>query len=313
MESSERSGWIAHGRAEAPSSSAPMEAVPLVKVGGFDAIRRHRLLAVTPMILLVGLAIAYGVTRPPTYTAESRLAVARIGLETPGALSGFATATAALSATYSRAADSTTVIRSVASRVGIGEDEVRSRLSATPLPNSAVIRLRATGDSSQSAIDVANAGSAALQRYVVDLNRHNPNAERLYGAFREASEVAARRHNELRRLRALFGRTPTPSQGRRLADAEADADAADLRAETFRSGYVQAQQSQSTISLLQPLATASTAASNFATRLELALFIAIVVGGLLGVALATARANRLARSVAVRGRARDVQFPRAAN
>jgi uncharacterized protein involved in exopolysaccharide biosynthesis len=311
MESSERSRQRTYGPAET-SSSSPMEALPLLKVGSLEAIRRHRVLAVTPMILLVALAIAYGVTRPPTYTAESRLAVARIGLETPGALSGFATATAALAATYSRAADSTTVVRNVASRVGTSEDEVRSRLSGTPLPNSAVIRLRATGDSSRSAIDMANAGSAALQRYIVDLNRHNPNADRLYRAFRDASTVAARRHNELRRLRASVGPTPTPTQARRQAEAEADADAADLRAETYRSGYVQAQQSQSTISLLQPLATASSATSNFVARLELAVFIAIVVGGLLGVALAGARVNRRARSVAGSSTS-PVQFPRAAD
>ena len=90
----------------------------VVHVGSLEAVRRYPLLALAPLVLLTALAVAYGVTRSPTYTAESRVSVSRIGLTSPGALNGFPIASAALASTYSRAIDADPIVADVARRTG---------------------------------------------------------------------------------------------------------------------------------------------------------------------------------------------------
>ena len=289
----------------APATSRPngADGAPpprrVVRVGSLEAVRRHPLLALAPLVALTALALAYGLTRSPTYTAESRLSVSRIGLTSPGALNGFPIASAALASTYSRAIGADPLVTDVARRTGHSASEIRRVLTSTPVPSSPIIRVMATGDSEQEAIRTANDGSAALQRYITRLNNDNPNAVRLRERYREASLLAAKRRRERDRLESVFGRTPNAQESRRLAAIDAKVDEARLQTQILRTALTDAESTQSTASILQRLSGASVAVSDRFSRLQLLVFIGVAAGSLLGIALATLWANRVARRRAI--------------
>jgi len=268
---------------------------PIRRIGGFEAVRRHPIVAVLPLLLLVAAAVAYGLTREPVYEAESRQAVGRIDTNQPGALAGFAAATEALASTYARGIDATSVVNSVAKRSGLSETNVRSALSATPVPDSPVFKVTATGDSPRQAVDLANDAAAALRAYVADINAENPNSARLFKRFEDVSFTAAQRKSDLNRLKDDLGANPTLSDQQEINRARAKLEAAELDVSVARRNYGLTQQSQGNAELIQTLSAARTATTDRWTRLQIALFAAIAAGGLLGVALAMLRANRAVR------------------
>jgi capsular polysaccharide biosynthesis protein len=266
------------------------------RVNVLDAVRRHKLLAALPAIVLVALALIYGFARTPTYTAEAYQSIGRIDVNQPGALSGFQQATATLATTYSRAVRSTAVVRSVSEQTGLSSSEVRERLGAYPVPQSSVFVVAATGPSSSSAIELSILGTRELREYIEKINTENPNGERLFREFRRASLERAERREELERMRILFFQRSdgdlTRSQIRALGRARAWVEAATLERDVARANYGRSQNSQSMVSLVQDLALPETASSDRWDRLQILLFIALAVGVLLGLALATLRANR---------------------
>ena len=266
-------------------------------VGVAEAVRRHPLLAALPAIVLVVLALAYGFVRTPTYTAEAYQSIGRIDVNQPGSLSGFQQATETLATTYSRAVRGTEVVEAVSRETGLTVPEVRARLGSYPVPESSVFVVVGTGPSAASAMNVSNRGARALRRYVVRLNTRNPNGARLFRQFRQASYDRARARDRLEGLKAEFrrrneGRSPSARQRQSLARARGRLDAAALRQEVARTNYAASQGSESMVSLVQNLARAESASSNRFERLQILLFIALSVGVLLGLALATLRANR---------------------
>lgn len=273
----------------------PRAGARVLHVGPLEAIRRHVLLAVVPLLLFAGGAVAYGLARTPQYTAEARLAIGRIDLNAPGALSSFAEATETISASYSRAISADQVIDRVSQELSLDPFTVRIRLGATPIPGSAVIRVLAVGPSDEYAIALANSGSAALLDYTKEINVRNPNADRLFREFKLAVTRASRRQEQVEALEILPSILVDKED---LASARTKAAAAGLRVETLRANYQATQESQSTVSLVQQLTTASVATNDRTEELQLVLFYALAAGGLIGAALATLRANGEARAAA---------------
>lgn len=261
-------------------------------VGALEAIRRHPFIAILPLLLLVGVAVAYGLLRSPIYTAESRQAVGRIDTNQPGALAGFASATEALASNYSRAVETTAVINRASRRSGLGVLEVRRRISATPIPDSPVFRVVAKGDSQRQAVLLANTSANALRDYITRLNSRNPNAEIQFKAFEKASLEAANRQAGLDELRDDLGSEPTEAGRRTIAEQKARVDSARLDAEVARLNYTTSKQSQGNAELIQTISRARVATNDRFARLQIALFIAVSVGALLGLAGAMARSNR---------------------
>lgn len=271
----------------------PTPGTRVVPIGPFEAIRRHPLIAVLPLILLAAGALAYGLLRTPNYTAEARLSIGRIDLNTPGALSSFVEASSSLAAGYSRAISADAVTQRVSRELSIPPVVVRRSLGATPIPGSAVFSVLAIGSSASDATQLANAGSAALQDYVEQLNVENPNGDRLFRQFKAAVNRAARRQDRVRRLEEA---PSLLTDDRKLIRARTAAAAAGLRVETLRANYQVTQQSQSSVSLVQQLTTATSATNDRNARLQLFLFYALAAGGLIGAALATLRVNNEARA-----------------
>src|SRR5450755_4821466 len=134
--------------------TAPEEARPLRA-----AVRYWPMaLALASIGLVAG--VGAGATKPPVYTAETRLAIGAQGLSSY-AIPGFALAAQELAADYARyvslAQDEPALTGALGSRAG-----VIVGLSAPPVPHSRVISIEAQAADGQLAMKATTAAGAAL-------------------------------------------------------------------------------------------------------------------------------------------------------
>jgi len=284
---------------QAPAAPTPLSPAPSVlpRIGVLEAVRRNKLLAALPLIVLVIAALVYSFTVTPTYTAESYQSIGRLDVNEPGTLSGFQEATETLAITYARAIFAPSVVASVSQQSGLAPDDVRSRLTAYTVPESAVFVVAAEGSSEDKAVELSIQGSDALQRYIRTLNAENPNSVRLFREFRRQSARIARLRGDYTALQRRFGSAPTASERAQLNRVETRLAGAQLERVVAQENYEDSQASLSAINVVQTLALPETADSDRFEQLQLALFIAVSAGILLGLALATYRANRDIRRV----------------
>jgi uncharacterized protein involved in exopolysaccharide biosynthesis len=265
------------------------------RVTTLTAARRHWFLVVVITALFTAAGIAVAVARQPTYTAQTRLVVGRIDVSAPGALATFSDATQAIASQYSRSVDAEGITRRVAPRVGLSPRQVAARVSATPIPESPVIRLSAVGTNAGEAIRLANLASSALVTFTTQLNRSNPDTARLLGRFTDASRDVVKQRAELSRLRRRYDADPTDEKRAEMQATEVKLRVAQLQQDTLREAYDASTQSQAATSLVQVIERASTASNDRFKYLQFLGFVGFVAGLAVGLALATLRANRLLR------------------
>jgi capsular polysaccharide biosynthesis protein len=282
-------------RAGEPHLTAAPRVLP--RIGVLESVRRHKLLAVTPLLVLVAIALIYALVTTPTYTAVSYQSIGRLDVNEPGTLSGFQDATETLAVTYARGIYAPSVVSAVSKRSGLTPDEVRSRMTAYTVPESAVFVVAAEGSSEDDAIKLSRQGSDALQAYIRTLNAENPNSVRLFREFRAQTGKIARMRENYISLANRYGDVKSASERRQLSRIEARIGAAQLERQVAQENYQDSQASQSSINVVQTLALPDTADNDRLERLQIALFIAVSAGILLGLALATYRANRDIRRV----------------
>jgi uncharacterized protein involved in exopolysaccharide biosynthesis len=273
----------------------PPTETAMPRVGAWEAVRRHSLAIVLITLTGAALGVVAGLVRAPTYTAESRLAVGRLDVSAPGAVSTFAVAAQALATQYSRAVDARAVVEPVSRQLGTTPLEAARRLSATPIPESPVFRIEATGDSERAAVALAGAASTQLVEYTTKLNRSNPDSARLLRRFQRAAVVLNRKQAARDRLRRTVGRSPSGRGREALIAAATETQLAQLEFQTLRANYQTSQQSQAATALVQVLTTPSKAASDRWPRLQLFLFIGLAIGLTFGLAFAMLRTSREAR------------------
>jgi capsular polysaccharide biosynthesis protein len=285
---------ISDDQTQRGSEPTPLTAAPRVlpRIGVLESVRRHKLLAALPLIVLVLAALAYSFATTPTYTAEAYQSIGRLDVNEPGTLSGFQEATETLAVTYARGIYAPSVVSSVSKRTGLTPDEVRSRMTAYTVPESAVFVVAAEGSSEDDAIELSIQGSRALQRYIRTLNAENPNSVRLFREFRRHTATIASLREEYIQLSNQFGSDRTAAERQQLTRLESRIGAAQLERQVAQDNYEDSQASQSAINVVQTLALPETADNDRLERLQIALFIAVSAGILLGLALATYRANR---------------------
>jgi capsular polysaccharide biosynthesis protein len=248
--------------------------------GPFQAIIRHPVLALLPVLVLVGAAVVIGHVRKPVYTSEARLGV---GTLSPSSQSNQASAdaTTQLASTYSRAINAQAVIRDVSRKTDIPPSTVRSNLSASALADSPLVKVQATAESRRDAVVLARAGSDALIRYVSTVAGSGTNGQQLLRRFKAAQEKAAA-------AQEVAGISIGVAKRR----AEAEFEAASLKAKALKLAYVQQNQGAGGETPLRVLVSAEGASSDQTKKLRLYLVIGALTGILAGVALATARAAR---------------------
>lgn len=127
-----------------PADPFPLEEEPLPRLSVAESMRLYRFTALLPVLLLLGAAIALGLLRDPTYTATARSQVL-IAASSPSSLAGSADAGTDFAATYARAIDAEEIVGQVARETDLTRDQVNDRISATPVPDAAVLSVSATG------------------------------------------------------------------------------------------------------------------------------------------------------------------------
>jgi len=270
------------------ASALAAEFEPVPRIGALVALRRHWLLALLPIIVLVPVVGVVAAKRTPKYSAEARLMAGQLNLSTAAAVAGYAQASQDLASTYPLMIYANPVIGRVARQLHISSAAVASGLTATSVPSSSIVRVDATAGSAKQAIDIANAASAALIHYVASFNRNNSDSPRLQKALLAAN--VAYEHAVAQMPSTSQG--PLDPAGQRL---KAKVDTARAAVAGLTSVYQQSLLNESASSLLRPLSSATGATSDKTRKLEIALFAAVIAGAILGVGLATLRANVVAR------------------
>lgn len=163
------------------------EPVAAGTAGLLDSLRRHWVPVAAIAVALTLIGALAGFLQPATHTAEARVAVGKGDL-TSGAIAGFPLAARELASNYSRYINDT----------GVAGDAVPdgATLSASPIPESNVIRIRAESRDEAQATAVAAQAAADL---VAAVNTND--AERGSGATLDGLRAA---HDTLREATSVF-------------------------------------------------------------------------------------------------------------
>ena len=205
---------------------------------------------------------------------------------------GFTDATQTLASAYSRAIDSQDVVNPVARKLQTSPQDVRSHISATPVPETAVFAIRGTGPDSRRAIRLANLSAAALTRYVTDVNRSNPESSRV---FKQLQSVVASRTEKQQALNEEREQDPLLQDRRRIGELESAIAVDDIRIDGLREAYSNSVQGLASAAQLQTQSRATDATSDRIPRLQIFGFAGLVSGLFIGVGIAILRANARVR------------------
>lgn len=258
-----------------------------------DAMRRYALVVALPAVVLVGLGIAYGVQRSPTYTATAENVVQVLSpsvAQLPGAIQ----AAQDVASNQSRLIDSDGVAGPLAQRLETTSDYVTSHVSATPVPNSTVIRIAADATSADDAIELANAAARGFATYVNSQTKTDEEGEEVLTRYREAS-AAYQRELAAKQGVDRAGEAASPTARLRAASA---VDAAQLRRQALSAQYQNVVQSHGSAPTVKTFVVARDASSDRVAKLQIYVFAGLIGGLLIGAALATLLANRRSRRTA---------------
>jgi uncharacterized protein involved in exopolysaccharide biosynthesis len=263
---------------ESPRISPPNEGGgPRLTI--LQAVQRNLLLAVAPVMVLVVAAGAIAKVREPTYSSDAQLNIGGVNLTTQS-IPGYAVATAQLAVAYARSIQAVPIVASVSRQTGMSRVEVTQNITATPVEQTPIVRIHATGSTPQRAQRLANTTAAAVVVYAQTLNRNNPDTPRLLKQFIADSKE----------LRAANKAVQQGQKG-----AEIRADVALLQQRTDAALYGQSVAGDASASLVQQLAPASIPESDRSSLFQQLLLSAVIAGALIGVGLALARAHSQTR------------------
>jgi hypothetical protein len=266
------------------------------RIGVLTAVRRHWITALIPVVLFVGAAVALGLNRTPQYTATANLSVGAVFVSNPAGISSVIQGTESLASVYSRVIGANDVVEDTRRRLA-GRFVVDARqVSATPIPESPMIKVTAAAESEAEAVALANAASAALADYANRRDRTDDEATAISDRYERAALLYRERLYESRKRRAEYDSDPTAENKRALDRAAAAADTALLHRDALLTSYQNAVQGTSSAPLLEVFREATAAYNDRYVRLQVLVFTGLVGGLLAGAALALMRALPKKRS-----------------
>lgn len=255
-------------------------------------VRRHWRLVLAAVLVLVTVALVIGLKRTPEYTAQAELSVGHAYVDSPAGIPGVIEATKSLASVYSRTASGSAVREGMARRLRADGISTTGTLSATPIPDSPLIRITGEAGSEREAVALANAGAEALTAYVNGQVTSDRADDAAVERFEEASTELRQALADRARATGAYRADPTPSNRVVLDRASSAVDVADLRREAIRAEYQASGRSGSNAPTLETFSPAQSATSDRSSTLQILLFIALVGGAAAGVALALLRAQR---------------------
>jgi hypothetical protein len=277
------------GSSLVPATTTIVVASKPEPVGPLLSVLRHPLAALVPLVAMVGVAAAIGLSHGATYTADALLSVGRVNVPA-FTLQGVIQGNATLAANYARAIKAPAVYESAARRARVTASTANSDLTASPIPESTLIRVEAMSGGRDEAIAIANGGGRALIRYVQTLNR-DPISARLLDQYRQVQVRLTQLHERIAALNAHPGKSVAKFL-RSLGNANVDLQTTSLRSLDLQSEYQAARANQPSPAIVQLLSPATTASSDHTSVLEQVLLVGGVVGAVLGVIFALMLENR---------------------
>jgi uncharacterized protein involved in exopolysaccharide biosynthesis len=269
--------------------ASDVQPIAPARIDPLTALRRHWVLAVLPVAVFLAMAVALGLKRPVTYTTAAHLSVGHVYVSNPGGIPTVIEATNSLAAVYSRAIHSATVTKATRRRLSV---PATGRLSATPIPESPLIKVSAQSSTSVGAVALANAGSAALAAYVNRQIRDNANSTLLSRRYR----AAALRYRELvldrNAAQRRYNNDRTAEHRAAYEAVAAAADTALLRRATLRMSYSEAVQGGTSSISVESFSRATTPTTDRWRVMQLLVFVGLVGGLAGGLALALLRTSR---------------------
>jgi capsular polysaccharide biosynthesis protein len=269
----------------------PNVATPRIDVLG--AVRRHWVVAVIPIVLFIAAAAMLGARRPVRYTTTANLSVGHVYVSNPVGIPTIIEATQSLAAVYSRAISASEVTRDARLRL---EREhalpITGGLSATPIPQSPLIKVSAQASTSRSAVALANAGAAALATYINRQVRDNSATATISARYLNASLAYRRSLEASRRLTRRYGKDPTAANKTARDRALAATDTAKLRRDALSASYQSVVQGGTSSVGVDVFSPAAAATSDRSRTLQLLVFVGLLGGLAAGVALALLLAAR---------------------
>jgi capsular polysaccharide biosynthesis protein len=243
-----------------------------------ERLVRRWWMIVLPALALAAVGVVLGLARSPTWTAETQLSVGRTDV-TAQANGGFALLANSISQVFSRIAYSDRAIAETSRRTGLSPDEIRDRITVTPLPNAPVFRLLATGDSAASATNLANAATRSTIDYIEGLNQRPGDQVHYLARYRAAAAQASALARRVRRLGTSNHSKSADAVRLALQDAR-------LRASALGATYRQLVTTAGTSAGIAPLGTPARPSSDRSSFTQKAGVTGLLVGALIGLLLA---------------------------
>ncbi len=245
------------------------------------AIARHKWTVCMIAVVLALIGAGYGLARHRTYTTSATLQVGQVNPNSPG-FYGYVQSAASLATAFSRAIDAEPVLNAVEHKLKLTTAQAAARLSSSPIPVSPAFRVIATGPSERAAVELANTASSAIIQYESQSNSTNPEAVLLLHEYQEAA--VALRHAVANSARLVHRKRISIDA---LAEAEGVQNAAGVKLRAIGVAYTNAITSQGPSSgLVSLIAGATTASSDRSSKIELLGFIGLLVGIVVGCAVA---------------------------
>lgn len=285
-------------RSAEPTAEPPRPARPPApprRVTPSQAVAAHPFLVVLPVLLLMVPALAFAFARQPVHTAEARLLVGGFNVEAQ-AVPGFVEASRTLAETYSRLVTTPAIAERAATLLEVDVEDVVDHIDATSVPESSIIRVTGTGTTQAASVRFAAAAAEALEAYA-DESGAGTDLEALLDEFRAASLVlnqTTARRDALQRsydARVAAG-TVTEADLGALSEAEADVDRAQLEADTLAAAFADQRGRSGASGNIDLVAPASHVGTDQRSNVQLAIVGPLLLGLIVGVALATLVANR---------------------
>jgi capsular polysaccharide biosynthesis protein len=277
------------------------DGTPRLRPSPLTAVAQRPFLSVVVVLCFLAAGLAFGASRPVEHTAEARLVVGQLDV-TAQAVPGFALATQQLAVTYSRLLASDRVREDVSAALQ-GRTDGLLGFTASPIPESAIIRVEARALTPELAVAAADNAAGALVGQVRRLQSADPGATLLqdYVKARAQAEAAEAEVVGLTRQVDAAGAASRPGLEARLRDARIARDGAQLQAEVLRERYAQVFSGVSGAPLLSVSVAVLTTNSRSST-IQLyglaGLAAGLLAALLLAVALSWRKARRAARAPA---------------
>jgi capsular polysaccharide biosynthesis protein len=260
----------------------------------FMAALLHPFLVIASALLVAGATVDYFHDKTVTYSAEATLAVGRIDVPA-NAVPGYVAANNALASSYSRFVGTDQHIEKVATVAGVTPDEVKSwgRVTATNVPQSPIVRVRAVASNREDALRLADRAAAALVELIGDVNDPTSEGQSLL----ERHAAAAR---SMADAQALVDKTQQDlafylanNRAQEAADtreavvrARADFTVQQLLAQTLATLYQESQRYLVDGPIVRPLNSGSFTGSTRSSNMQLGVVAGVVGGVAISVALA---------------------------